>query len=246
MLYDSIDELPIVNFQKYNKYLLIDSGVGSDVDDIDKHITKLAKLINTDKKLAMQELQNMRQNMYMIANNLSPKYFAFASLIYSIDGEVIKDLSDENLLSIIKSLNNVKHSWLSKIISQVKKKIQEELELYFPEIFVSSKDKEAFDKLKEHTLLRLDAIINGNDNSKALSEIDNFFLTLNKPLIFIGPESAEIRYDKQFETMRMLISQRANIQTDNFTVLQFYNALANIEKQIEAENKSLHKTKSNR
>jgi len=27
-VYDSIDEMPIVNFQKYNKYLLIDSGIG--------------------------------------------------------------------------------------------------------------------------------------------------------------------------------------------------------------------------
>ena len=44
-VYDSIDEMPIVNFQKYNKYLLIDSGIGSDVDDIDAHIVKIAKFI---------------------------------------------------------------------------------------------------------------------------------------------------------------------------------------------------------
>lgn len=42
-VYDSIDEMPIVNFQKYNKYLLIDSGIGSDADDIDAHITRVAK-----------------------------------------------------------------------------------------------------------------------------------------------------------------------------------------------------------
>ena len=65
-VYDSIDEMPIVNFQKYNKYLLIDSGIGSDADDIDAHIVKIAKFIkaNNNKK-ALQELQNMRQNMYM-------------------------------------------------------------------------------------------------------------------------------------------------------------------------------------
>ena len=44
-VYDSIDEMPIVNFQKYNKYLLIDSGIGSDADDIDAHITRVAKSI---------------------------------------------------------------------------------------------------------------------------------------------------------------------------------------------------------
>ena len=34
-LYDSIDELPIVRFHKYNKMLLIDAGVGSDLSDWD-------------------------------------------------------------------------------------------------------------------------------------------------------------------------------------------------------------------
>ena len=47
-LYDSIDELPIVNFQKYNKYILIDSGLGSDIESVDEHIVNLAKLIKTD------------------------------------------------------------------------------------------------------------------------------------------------------------------------------------------------------
>ena len=44
-VYDSIDEMPIVNFQKYNKYLLIDSGIGSDADDIDAHITRVEMCI---------------------------------------------------------------------------------------------------------------------------------------------------------------------------------------------------------
>ena len=86
-VYDSIDEMPIINFQKYNKYLLIDSGIGSDADDIDAHIIKIAKFIKANNsKKALQELQNMRQNMYMVNSEISPKYLAFAALIYSIDG----------------------------------------------------------------------------------------------------------------------------------------------------------------
>ena len=38
ILYDSIDELPIIRFHKYNKYMLIDSGIGSDLNDINVHI----------------------------------------------------------------------------------------------------------------------------------------------------------------------------------------------------------------
>ena len=48
-LYDCIDELPIINFQKYNKFLLLDSGLGSDIDSVDSHLLNLARLIKTDK-----------------------------------------------------------------------------------------------------------------------------------------------------------------------------------------------------
>jgi len=49
--------MPIVNFQKYNKYLLIDSGIGSDADDIDAHITRVAKFIKAIMPKSLQELQ---------------------------------------------------------------------------------------------------------------------------------------------------------------------------------------------
>ena len=81
-LYDSIDEMPIVNFQKYNKCVLIDSGLGSDIDSIDNHIVDIAKYVkNGDTKNALQELQNMRQTMHMIVSGVSPKNLALAALI---------------------------------------------------------------------------------------------------------------------------------------------------------------------
>lgn len=243
LLYDSIDELPIKNFQKYNKYLLIDAGIGSTVDDVDRHISRIARYINSDKKLAMQELQNMRQNLYMINNGISPKYLAFAALIHSIDGKRVEDLSDDNLKSILEDLNTEKHSILANLVGMAKKKIQEELELYFPKEFMSAKEKEVYDKIKQRTLLVLSHIINGNDNTKDIQSIDDYFLSLHKPNSFSGSESVEIAYDKQFETMCMLISQKSNMCAADMTVLQFYNALTNIQLQIEAEQKAYKKHK---
>ena len=137
-VYDSIDEMPIVNFQKYNKYLLIDSGIGSDADDIDAHITCIAKFIkaNNNKK-ALQELQNMRQNMYMVNNEISPKYLAFAALIHSINGKETNDLSDDGLKALLKELKEVKHSVIVELLLWLKKKVTFELETYFPGDFVN-------------------------------------------------------------------------------------------------------------
>lgn len=243
-VYDSIDEMPIVNFQKYNKYLLIDSGIGSDADDIDAHIVKIAKFIkaNNNKK-ALQELQNMRQNMYMVNNEISPKYLAFAALIHSIDGKEVNDLSNDGLKKLLQDLKDIKHSKIIDFLLWLKKKVTSELETYFPSGFVNSKEKEAYDKLKNRTLLVLDSIINDTDNTEQIELIDTMMLNMYTPKVFIGSESVEVKYDKQFESTCLLIAQKTNMDARKMTVLQFYNAIDNIKVQAEAEAKSLKKIK---
>ena len=243
-VYDSIDEMPIVNFQKYNKYLLIDSGIGSDTDDIDAHIVKIAKFIkaNNNKK-ALQELQNMRQNMYMVNSEISPKYLAFAALIHSIDGKEVNDLSDDGLKKLLQDLKDIKHSKVIDFLLWLKKKVTSELEIYFPGDFVNPKEKEAYDKLKNRTLLVLDSIINDTDNTGQIELIDTMMLNMCIPKVFIGSESVEVKYDKQFESTCLLIAQKTNMDARKMTVLQFYNAIDNIKAQAEAEAKSLKKHK---
>lgn len=244
-IYDSIDEMPIVNFQKYNKYLLIDSGVGSDADDIDAHITRVAKFIkaNNNKK-ALQELQNMRQNMYMVNNEISPRYLAFAALIQSVDGKEISDLSDDSLKNTLDNIKVIKHSTIVDFLAWLKKKVATELETYFPGDFTSAKEKDAYDKLRQRTLFVLDSIINDNDNSEKIEELDRLLINMSSPKAFIGSESVEIKYDKQFESMCLLIAQKVGLDAKKMTVLQFYNAIDTIKKQIEAESKQVKRHKN--
>lgn len=243
-VYDSIDEMPILNFQKYNKYLLIDSGIGSDADDIDAHIVKIAKFIKSnDNKKALQELQNMRQNIYMINSEISPKYLAFAALIQSINDKPVTDLSDDNLKNTLNDIKDIKHSSIINFLMWLKKKVATELENYFPDDFVNSKDKDAYDKLKSRTLLVLDFIVNNHDNNKQIEEIDSVLFKSYVPKSFTGSKSVEIKYDKQFENACLIVSQKLNTDARKMTVLQFYNAINCIKQQIEAETK---KSKYNR
>lgn len=243
-MYDCIDEMPIVNFQKYNKYILIDSGIGSDIDSIDTHLINLAKLIKTDMAKAQQELQNMRQNMYMVVSEISPKYMAFVSLIHSINDNLITDLSDDNIKNIISELKNVKHSIIIDFIARIKKKLATELETYFPIDFNDSREKEIYDKIKQRTILQLKSIIEDKKYDDEIAAIDSYLFSLYKPKIFIGVESIEVKYDKQFETSCMYISQKANMNAKKMTVLEFYNTLSNLTKQAEAEAKAYKNTKN--
>lgn len=242
-IYDSIEDMPIINFQKYNRYLLIDSCIGSDFEDIDNHITKIAKFIQTDKAAAMQELQNMRQALYFINEEVNPRHLAFAALIYEIDGEKVHDLSDDNLKAILEKLNKVQKTWVDKILEVIKKKVEFELNTYFPEFFDSAKEKEAYDKLKQRALLVLDGIINDKKNTQEIAEIDDYLLSLSKPKQFIGTKSTEVLYNKQFENMCILIAQKTNLNPKILTVLEFYTTLDQLKKQAEMEVRHARKHK---
>lgn len=242
-LYDSIDEMPIINFQKYNKYVIIDSCIGSDIDSVDEHIVNLAKLIKTDMKKAQQELQNMRQNLHMIVSSISPQYLAFAALIHSVDGKVVTDLSDSNLTAILDDIKNIKHSVITDFLIWLKKKLQTELVLYFPAEFESAKEKDIYQKLKQKVIYELQEISDNVDNTKQIAEIDNYLFSLYKPKSFFGKDSVEITYDKQFETSCILISKETGLYIKNMTVLQYYNALELIKKEAEIKTKAYKRVK---
>ena len=60
-LYDSIDDLPIVRFHRYNRMLLVDAGIGAEIGDLDNHLERVVRYIRKgDNENATKELENMR------------------------------------------------------------------------------------------------------------------------------------------------------------------------------------------
>lgn len=229
-IYDSIDELPIQRFQKYNKYLLIDSGVGSDLQDVLSHIDRAKIYIKSNPAMAVTELENMRQSIYLVADELSPKHMAFAALVHKIDGEEITDTSDEGLKRVLEIISEAKKGWLDGVLNSVKKKIDRELNLYFPGKFDDATQKEYYDYLRQLTIHRLDEIITGASTEELCKEIEIRMVLLSKPRVFWGAKSAEIEYDKQFEEMCLILTHNLQVQPYSMTVLQFYNAFDYLKK----------------
>jgi len=231
-LYDSIDELPIKRFHKFNKYLLVDAGVGSDLNDINEKIAKIMRYVDrSDKVNARIELENLRQAMYLVTQETNLKHLAFMVLVKSIDGKEQTDLSDEGVRATQKVFENQSLNFIDRLFQSVKKKIDEELNLYFPSQFDDAAVKEYHDKLKSRILFQLDTIIRNADNKQEIDQIDDFLLTLAKPKVFSGKESTEIKYDRQFEDMCLFLSQELSLDIDKLSVLQFYNSFEYIKKQ---------------
>ncbi|WP_418430542.1 hypothetical protein [Barnesiella intestinihominis] len=244
-IYDAIDELPMLRFHKYNKMLLVDAGIGSDLQDFDTHIEKAMRYARSKTpELAAIELDNMRQNVYFIQSGLSPKCLAFAVLVKSIDGTPYNDLSDDGLQKVVDMFGDVPIKELTAQLEAVKKKIDAELQLYFPKLFDDATVKEYYDQLKQRTMLMLDAIIKGDESDKReeIDHITTLLLTYTKPKSFSGSDSVEIQYDKQFENMCLILSQHLHVNPKSFTVLEYYNAFEYIKEQAKkASRKSQNK-----
>lgn len=230
-VYDSIEELPIINFQKYNKFMLIDSVIGGDIADIDVSVLKVLKYIQQgDTDMAVKQLDNMRNAMHLVAQEISPKYLAFTALLAEIDGKPITDVSDSNLMSILEVLNTERKYFIDAVLLQFKKKIDVELGMYFPKSQNSAYIKELYSKLKGRVILELDGILNDICDYEAIDRIDTDLLLSSKPKVFSGPDSFEIKNDKQFNDLCLTISKSLNVDVKKLTVFEFYNAIDYIEK----------------
>lgn len=185
-------------------------------------------------ELAVTELDNLRQNVYFIQSGISPRHLAFCVLVKSIDGIEQNDLSLEGLQKILETFAEVPNDELTAQMDAVKKKIDEELQLYFPKAFDDSTIKEYYDDLRKRTLLMLQTIIDGDTEDKR-AEIDRItilLITYNKPHVFSGTDNAEIQHDKSFENMCLLISQHLHTDAKKYTVLEFYNAFEYIKEML--------------
>jgi len=125
-VYDSIKELGIVRYQEFQKLLLQDIGIGSDINAIAKHFNSLYSFITHDKKEeAIQEAQNLHNNFYMMISKINIKSHCFACLVYEVNGEKVKDFTDDGVRKTLKKIKALKASQVEDILDEVKKNLKQ-------------------------------------------------------------------------------------------------------------------------
>lgn len=237
--YDSIDDLPMVRFHRYNRMLLVDAGIGSEIGDFDSHIERVVRYIRKgDNDNAAKELDNLRQNVYMIMQGQSVKDLSFACLVESIDGVRCDDLSPEGLQKVLHMLGGATRRELTEAFQSVKKKIDDELGLYFPSLFDDVTTREYYDILKRLTVAMLARMTDDDDGSRE-EELRDRLVLFQRPKVFTGHEGLEVRHDKDFETMCLAITKETGRDAKTMTVLEYYNAYEYLrEKSRKTQNKA--------
>ena len=249
-MYDTIEELPVVRFHKYQKLLLVDAGVGSDIQGFDQRIERVRRfLLDGKPEKAEQELANLRQCVFFIQSGLNLKHRAFAALVTKIDGKECNDVGDDALSEITEKLNDAPEKEVTAQLDAVKKKIDGELNLYFPGLFNDSEIKEYYDLLRKRTLEILNGIIAGIPDPMETANVDKLttmLITYSHPQTFTGTESAEIQFDRQFENLCLVLSEQLHVEPKKYTVLEFYNAFDFVKQRARTLEKAQKRPKFER
>ena len=232
VMFDSIEELPIVRFQKYNKMLMLDAGLGSDLTALDAHLARVGEFIKAgETDNAAREIDNLRQTLFNVQNGLPPHFMSLIPLMAEVDGEPLTDLSDENIQRVYDTLKDVTMKAYEGAASEVKKKIEEELKAYFNQGGESAASKEYYELMRRRALLMLDEIGDGRDRSEEIRAIESRMVRSDKPRVFQGERNAEVLYDKNFVGCCIAIAQNLNMDAKQMTVLEYYRAIEVLEEQ---------------
>ncbi len=123
-LWSSPYELPMERFIKFQSINLQDIGIGSSIEDYDKHEETIDLFLYSGKyESAIKERENKRYNVYTILEKMNTKSISLACLVSSIDGNPCFDISDEGLKRTSERINKtgITAGDLFKIQEELKK-----------------------------------------------------------------------------------------------------------------------------
>jgi len=246
VFYDSIDSLPIDRFFKFNLNLLIDSGIGGDMESIDSHLSMIARfIVDGEKEKAGAKLENLRTALAFAVQEINPKSRAFVCLIKEINGVSFNDLSDESIQKTIIRLgkSGVTKGLIYSFIETLKKKFLQELKIYFPDEFgLDGRGKEFFEDVLTRTKALLRFIITKNEKFlEQIEAIDKALIQMIKPGRFSGSKGVEVTYVRQYEEMNIILAEHFHIQPKNYTVLEYYTAGRLLKLKLKASQPSKSK-----
>ena len=235
-IYDSIENAPIRRFFSFTRYVIIDSGIGSDPSSINNHFSHLSRLIRKGQNDdALMELFNTSEAFRFMMEGFNLKGRAVYCFIKSIDGkEYPNHLSDSDIEEIEKRLESfhISYAWVLDKFETLKKKIDSDFEVYFPGGSVGQRVERKVAR-KRHLDFVLDSIIDEYTEDKyneGIIKISDDIYSGYTPSLMGGHNGKEAAFVRSCEEAMSSLSKYMGMDMNNSTTLQFYQAKELAEK----------------
>lgn len=108
-VYDDIMEMPVVRYNKYQKYMVLASGVGNDIPAIISKVNDMQKMVGDEKKYKKlnAEFLALKNALSFVDGGVDPHSLAFACMIRDFDGEECSVDSEDSIDATAKKLSEM-------------------------------------------------------------------------------------------------------------------------------------------
>lgn len=121
-----IHKIPEYNWQKFQRCLILDSGIGSTTLGAVNHTDTIMTLAANDRKEDLSnELNNFRLSLFSVMESISYTSMAFACMVQNIDGETVSIATDTDINNLSKRIaeTGITHGEIADYVDLLKKKL---------------------------------------------------------------------------------------------------------------------------
>ena len=235
---DRIDEMTYHNYMMYNMSVMMDSGIGSDLNSFTDRLNDIvAYATRGDMEGLNKCVQNTQMCYQFIMMQTSPEMASFIWMIKTINGEPIGELTDERIKILTKELSR-KGLTVAKVkgfLNSLKKKIQTQFDIFLPN-WVDKTGLKYLAHLKKRTALVLEGVM-GSDVEAKIMEIDDLIFGMSKPKGFSGAQGVQVQSFLNYNSTSTLLKQKGLGDPKKMTVVETLQALDILKKQLKPSKK---------
>ncbi len=237
--YSSAKECPMDRYTELQKWLVIESGIGSNIESINARYLRLRAFIEEGRYAdALIENENAFKATISALEGVSYISMAFACLVAAVGGETCDDITESGLQTTVQKIikSGITYQELSDVVDEVKKKIQDELNQYYPNILNTTDNLIYVSRMKGYILSVADCYANldpSEEDKETLKHQYNWFLVDGGAKNFRGDsdENIVVLIDKNFINACSEMEDNGSINPHKYTVIQFYGKWDYLSKQ---------------
>jgi len=109
--------------------------------------------------------------------------------------------------------------------------MDEEIEVYFPELVDKGKAIQFYANLKKRIQISIDRILERDVSDDEESIIEDYFYSLLKPDLFWGSDGFTVTHNKNFESACGIISQNTSRNPKEMITLEWMQILEDLRQQ---------------
>jgi hypothetical protein len=211
------------------------SEIGNTFQDYDQRTVKVLQLIQKDMKAeALQEMENRRQTVFNAFNEFTPTGKSLAILVKRIDKTKYKNFAPDDLDRCLDHLERIGLGYSDALeqLEELKKKIETELVVYFPDSFPKNGDPQSVSLRVKRMNAMLDRIIEGDErHDQNIFEAEKELLERDRPKVWnIWKDgNMERTLEVDFQKFGVAVTENTNQDLETISTFTFYATVEHLK-----------------